>query len=118
MPIEYSVSDHYPVYAVIDLKNNLTWCANDTHKTIHYRKYAHFKADDYLKDLQNADWLYSNKTMCTTNEYPNNFVNVFSNIVNKHLPMVKKTNIKTKSARLDDTRYTNCVKNARKRKEK
>ena len=35
MPIEYSVSDHYPVSAVIDLKNNLPWCANDTHKTIH-----------------------------------------------------------------------------------
>ena len=92
MPIEYSVSDHYPVYAVIDLKNNLTWCANDTHKTIHYRKYTHFKADDYLKDLQNADWLDSNKATCTTDEYLNNFVNVFSNIVNEHLPMVEKTN--------------------------
>ena len=42
IPIEYSVSDHYPVYAVIDLKNILAWCANDTHKTIHYRKYTHF----------------------------------------------------------------------------
>ena len=28
MPIEYSVSDHYPVYAVIDFKNNLPLCAN------------------------------------------------------------------------------------------
>ena len=56
MLVEYSVSDHYPaVYAVIDLKNNITWCANDTHKTIHYRKYTHFKSNYYLKDLKNSD---------------------------------------------------------------
>ena len=51
---------------------------------------THYKPNDYLKDHQNADWLDSNQTTCTTDECLNNFVNVFSNVLNKHLPMVKK----------------------------
>ena len=90
MPIKYSASNHYPVYAVIDLENNITLSANDTHKTKKYSKYTHFKPNDYLKDLQNAYWLDSNKTTCMTDECFNKFANVFSNILNKHLPMVKE----------------------------
>ena len=55
-PIKYSISDHFPVFAVLKMAN-IDYNKNDgRHKTITYRKYNNFNSATFLSDLQNAPW--------------------------------------------------------------
>ena len=52
-PIRYSISDHFPVFAVFKM-TNIDYNKNDgRHKTITYRKYNNFNSATFLSDLQN-----------------------------------------------------------------
>ena len=50
-PIKYSISDHFPVFAVFKM-TNIDYNKNDgRHKTITYRKYNNFNSATFLSDL-------------------------------------------------------------------
>ena len=87
--IKYYISDHFPVFAVFDLKNNSN-INSGTHKQISYRTYKTFNPDAFLRDLRNTSWPNIYTASYTTDECLETFISTYSNILNKHLPIVTK----------------------------
>ena len=92
-PINYSISDHFPVFAVYKIKNNDHNKSEGRHKTITYRKYTTFAL---LLDLQNTSWLPLRAANVSTVEYLQIFLCTFTKTIDKHLPLVTKRIKKTK----------------------
>ena len=89
VPINYGISDHFPVFAVPNLKNN-SKISNKTHKQMSYRTYKTFNPDASIADLQTMPQTNINTTSHTTDECLESFPCTFSNIINTHLPHVTK----------------------------
>ncbi len=90
MVVNYAISDHFPIYAVFDLKNSDNYKKNGTHKTITYRQHKHFNQNDYVCDLQAAPWQNINFTNDTTDQCLESFLNIYTSIIDKHLPLTTK----------------------------
>ena len=76
-PIKYSISDHFPVFAVFKM-TNIDYNKNDgRHKTI-------------MSDLQNAPWLTNGAENISMDQYLQSFISTFTKIIDKHLPLVTK----------------------------
>ena len=89
-PIGYSISDHFPVYAVFKM-TNIDFNKNDgRHKTIKYRKCNNFNSATFLSDLQNAPWLTNGAENISMDQYLQSFISTFTKIIDKHLPLVTK----------------------------
>ena len=89
-PIKYSISDHFPVFAVFKM-TNIDYNKNDgRHKTITYRKYNNFNSATFLSDLQNAPWLTNGAENISMDQYLQSFISTFTKIIDKHLPLVTK----------------------------
>ena len=68
-PIKYSISDHFPVFAVFKM-TSIDYNKNDgRHKTITYRKYNNFNSATFLSDLQNAPWLTNGAENISMDQY-------------------------------------------------
>ena len=103
--IKYGISDHFPVFAVFDLKNNSN-INSGTHKQISYRTYKTFNPDAFLRDLRNTSWPNIYTANYTTDECLETFISTYSNILNKHLPIVTERIKKTEATPLDNQRHT------------
>ena len=89
-PIKYSISDHFPVFAVFKM-TNIDYSKNDgRHKIIGYRKYNNFNSATFLSDLQNAPWLTIGAENISIDQYLQSFISTFTKIIDKHLPLVTK----------------------------
>ena len=89
-PIKYSISDHFPVFAVFKM-TSIDYNKNDgRHKTITYRKYNNFNSATFLSDLQNAPWLTNGAENISMDQYLQSFISTFTKIIDKHLPLVTK----------------------------
>ena len=89
-PIKYSISDHYPVFAVFKM-TNIDHNKNDgRHKTITYRRYKNFNPETFLLDLQSTAWLTLYARNITMDQYLQRFISTFTKIIDKHLPLVTK----------------------------
>ena len=88
--IKYSISDHFPVFAVFKM-TNIDYSKNDgRHKIIAYRKYNNFNSATFLSDLQNAPWLTIGAENISIDKYLQSFISTFTKIIDKHLPLVTK----------------------------
>ena len=89
-PIKYSISDHFPVFAVFKM-TNIDYSKNDRrHKIIAYRKYNNFNSATFLSDLQNAPWLTIGAENISIDQYLQSFISTVTKIIDKHLPLVTK----------------------------
>ena len=88
-PINYGISDHFPVFAVLNLKNS-SKISNKTHKDMSYRTYKSFNPDAFIADLQTMPRTNINTTSHTTDDCLKSFPCTFSNKINMHLPHVTK----------------------------
>ena len=89
-PIKYSISDHFPVFAVFKMTNIDYNKNDDRHKTITYRKYNNFNSATFLSDLQNAPWLTNGAENISMDQYLQSLISTSTKIIDKHLPLVTK----------------------------
>jgi len=85
--VECSLSDHFVVYACVNTKNNLH-VPKHTHQTIKYRNFRKFEQEQFNQDLYNAPW--SCYQTDSVNEALQMFMDTFTTIVDKHIPLVTK----------------------------
>ena len=87
-PIRYSISDHFPVFAVFKM-TNIDYNKNDgRHKTITYRKYNNFNSATFLSDLQNDPLLTIGAENISMDQYLQSFISNFTKIIDTHLLLV------------------------------
>ena len=89
-PIKYSISDHFPVFAVFEMTNIDDNKNDGRHKTITYREYSNFNSATLFSDLQNAPWLTIGAENISMGQYLQSFISTFTKIIDKHLPLVTK----------------------------
>ena len=77
-PINYGSSDHFPVFALLDLKNS-SKISNKTHKQMSYRTYKTFNPDDFIADLQTMP-----RTNINTTSHTTDVVRIISMYLYKH----------------------------------
>ena len=87
--IKYCISDHFPVFSVLDLKDN-SYINRDTHKQIPYRTNKTFNPDAFLRDVRNTSWANIYTENYTTEECLEKSISTYSSIINKHSPIVTK----------------------------
>ena len=82
--IQTSISDHFMIYAIRKCKP-----IKGVHKTIDYRCYKHLNEESFLNDLYNAPWK-DVEVFDDVNDAVDLWQNMFSNIIDKHIPKKSK----------------------------
>ena len=85
--VENSLSDHFVVFACISTKNNL-YVPKQNHHTIKYRNFRQLNPEQLNQDLYNAPW--TSYRSDSVNEALQSFMETFTTIINKHIPLVTK----------------------------
>lgn len=80
------LSDHFPVF--LSRKTNCSNGPKNTHFTISYRSFKHFNENSFVNDLKSTPWDIV-KVFDDTNDSVEIWSSLFSDIINKHLPLRK-----------------------------
>lgn len=90
MVINYATSDHFLVFSILDLKTITTTKARTHTKQITCRQHKHFNQNDFLLDLNAAPWQHINFGNHSTDQCLETFLDIYTAIVDKHLPLITK----------------------------
>ena len=80
-----SISDHYLIYTIRDFKANVT----KTTSCAEYRSFKHFNEDKFLDELRKVPW-HICRDIENIDLTWNTWLNLFMNVVDKHIPKRKK----------------------------
>ena len=80
------LSNHFPVFS--SRKTNGSYSLKNTHYTISYRSFKNFDENKFIDDLKSTPWDIV-KIFDDVNDIVETWSNLFSDIVDKHLPLRK-----------------------------
>ena len=80
------LSDHFPVF--ISRKTKGSYSLKNTHYTISYRSFKNFNENKFIDDLKSTPW-DTVKIFDDVNDFVETWSSLFSDIVDKHLPLRK-----------------------------
>lgn len=86
--VDYGISDHYPVFVVLDMKNNLYSKTKSSHYEIKYRNFTNYDQIALQQDLLNAQW--PNCYALSVDEAVELFASTFNTVTDKHFPLISK----------------------------